>query len=257
MPATRSGSGSPSSFDAQTTACPSALTRPQLADDLAQPRIVVHRHELGRVDRHVLREAAAGDDLLDGGQRLGHVEPVDGAAQDACPGAHAIAAAGARRPGTPRAGRRRRGRPHGRPRAGSRTASAGGPTTRIVEQARRVVAEQDVGAVADRHGPLGVGAQRVARDAERRRLLLHAARVGRRWRPRRPAATGSRGSRPARCSALPPARGARDRRPHPAARGCAGGSGRRSAPRSARRQSAVDDARPGGRGRRRSTAGGA
>ena len=42
---------------------------------------------------------------------------------------------------------------------------------------RGVVAEQDVGAVGDRHRALGVAAQREARDAQHRGLLLHAAGV--------------------------------------------------------------------------------
>ena len=41
-----------------------------------------------------------------------------------------------------------------------------------------VEAEQDVGPELDRDRPLGVVAQREARDAEVRRLLLDAARVG-------------------------------------------------------------------------------
>ena len=60
---------------------------------------------------------------------------------------------------------------------------------RNLRQPARVQTEQRVRAVRDRHRPLGVVAQREARHAERRRLLLDAAGVGQRPRRRRPRAT--------------------------------------------------------------------
>ena len=73
----------------------------------------------------------------------------------------------------------------------------------IVGDRGRVLAEQHVRAELERDRPLGVRAQREARHAERRGLLLDAAGVGddrarRRARPR-----GSRCSRAARCRRPP------------------------------------------------------
>ena len=55
-------------------------------DDLAQLRVVVHRDELGCVDRHVLRVAARSDGTLDLGQGVRHVQAVDRAAEDVARG---------------------------------------------------------------------------------------------------------------------------------------------------------------------------
>ena len=67
-----------------------------------------------------------------------------------------------------------RGRPRG---AARRPARAPQPLGDLREPLR-LEPEQHVRAVGDGHRPLGVVAQREARDAERRRLLLDAAGVG-------------------------------------------------------------------------------
>ncbi len=160
-------------------ALPVGVDQLAAGDDLTQPIVLLHRDELRRVDRHVLRVAARGDRVLDGGQRVLHVEPVDGAAQDVGARAHATAAVVARRDGgervDERVGSALRGVPVPQRDDAGRRRPAG---EAHLAQARRVVAQQHVRPMADRHRPLGVGAQRVARDAERRRLLLDAARVG-------------------------------------------------------------------------------
>ncbi len=109
---------------------------------------------------------------------------------------------------------------------------------------RRVVAEQHVGSVGQRHRALRVGAEREAGDAQRGGLLLHPAGVGEDRARRRPRARGSPGSR---CGSMQrtPAASRRVEAPpcRPAARACAGGSGRRPARARRARSSAVDDPR--------------
>ena len=103
---------------------------------------------------------------------------------------------------------------------------------------------------ADGDRPLGVLAQRQARHAERRGLLLDAARVGEHHARRRRAAAGSRGSRAAAMQRAARS-GMRDRaaRARAAVRGCTGktsGSSRATSP-------SVSSKRPSVADRRRST----
>ena len=170
-----------------------------------------------------------------------HVEPVDRAAEDlgargSCrPPRSAVRAPTGTRRCTASAARSAAWPSHSGIGAGRRRRPA---RARSVEQARGIVAEQDVRAVADRHRPLGVGAQREAADAERGGLLLHAARVGHdragagleREEVEVADRVGAADAR--RLEPLELRRAAR------AARGCAGAPGRRSAPAPASAQSA-------------------
>ena len=100
----------------------------------------------------------------------------------------------------------------------------------------------------DRDRPLGVRAQRVAGDAERGRLLLHAAGVGDDRARAGLRATGSRGSRPGRCSARPRASSRLERRCRASRARVRGWTGKTTGARRAERGQRVDDRRRGWRG---------
>ena len=122
---------------------------------------------------------------------------------------------------------------------------------------RGLGAEQRVRAELDRHRPLGRVAQREARHAERRRLLLHAARVGEHEaRLRLEPEEVEVAERRRRCRRRRP-RAARVEPLARAARACAGAPGRRPASSRASSASAVDRLARAARGRRRAPAGAA
>ena len=82
MPATRSGSGIAQQPRRPHHGLPIRGDKLASFDDATQLLIVLHRDELGRVDGHVLRELAPGDEILAARQRLRHVEAVDVAAEN-------------------------------------------------------------------------------------------------------------------------------------------------------------------------------
>ena len=93
---------------------------------------------------------------------------------------------------------------------------------RVDHRPERLRLDQPVGAVGDGDRPLGVGAQRQARDAQHGRLLLDAAGVGDHERGAPRPGTGSRGSRAGR---RPGRRGPRSSPAAPSVarpRGCSG-----------------------------------
>ena len=213
IPATRSGSGSPSSLGRPDDALAVGAHEPAAGDDLAHARVVVHRDELGRVDRHVLRVAALGDDPLDGRERARpcRARSMEQPRTSARAGHAAAAVSGARpRELGDHGGGRALGRlavPQ-RDRAGRRR----GRRELEVEQARGSSPSRTFVPWLIVTGPLRVRPQRVAGDARARRPPPGRRPSRSRSCRRRPAATGSRGSPPGRCSARPPPRAARARR---------------------------------------------
>ena len=166
-------------------------------DDLPHPGVVSQRHELGRVDRHVLPVAAGGDQRLDAGERVPHARAVDACSR----GRRPVRSCQRRRPrargsrGTRRSARRRRARPAWPSHSGIAHGVGGAPPGAHGRERRRVVAEQARscrGVMRDR----ALGVRRGACSRRRRARRPPPARRRSRSRSRRrpPAARGSRGS---------------------------------------------------------------